>query len=460
MAKKFDKAMMEKRLQLKIERVAQLYAHKRQELRVLSAIKIQSWWRMILGKRKGKQYMKEKRLIIRKKARLRKYEDYTYRNTLLYQIRNILGFTPKLSSDTLEERILGKHHLFARDRIRHYINNNIEDWGYFHIQSKKKFKRTGEGEIIPLERKGIPKTGFQVGRYIELVDQAKRGGYRFPGKINMIRGEKKHTMSINISSLLEKGQYIRIGRQIFILMKIEENILTFNRRWRFPDRKNMPIYLLPCYPGERHRRYYKSRIILYDVIVGNQISQLILQGYKRINEFLHKKSLDFSRSNKRIGLMISAQKWTNRAEKFNSYCKWADNLLYEDGGPPDVIALGQETKKSNGLTVTRKPPEERLPGEIWEANDDEKDKRRQRERNMTRQELLDEAPLWEERFDALINKPMWVNQNTFEVSYEMPKAIMTRNIEREEADKKHKQFLEAQKRLTEVQRSTSKKIKR
>lgn len=462
MAKKYEKAMFEKRLQLKIERVAQAYAHKAQELRVMSAIKLQSWWRMILGRRKGRAFMKEKRMTIRRRARLRKYEDYTYRSTLWYQIRNIFGFAPKLSSDTLEERILGKHHLFARDRIRHYINNNVDDWGYFYVQSKKRFHRTGQGEITPLGRKGVPKTGFQVGRFIELQDQATRGGYRLPGKIHMIRGEKCHQVNMDISSLLQRGQYIRIGRQLFILMKVDGLNITFNRRWRFPDRKNMPIYLLPCYRGERHRRYYKSRIMLYDLIVGNQLTQATLQGYKAFYDYLNVKSLDMARSNKRIGLMINAQKWKQRAENYQIKSKWAENLIADDGGS-DHISLGSgsdaKTKSTNTSGVPKKSrkPEDRVPGELWEATDEEKDLRKQKERKMTRQELLDEAPLWEERYEPVLGKAMWVNVETLEVTYEMPKAVKTKEEMKKEEEKKQLEFMETQKRLTQMSKMKKKR---
>jgi hypothetical protein len=402
MAKKYEKAMFEKRLQLKIERVAQSYAHKAQELRVLSAIKVQSWWRMILGRRKGKAFMKEKRMALRRKARLRKYEDYAYRRTFLYQLRNIFGFAPKLSSDTLEERLLGKHHLFARERIRHYVNNNVEDWGYFHVQSVKRFRRTGEGEVVPLEptadgkrRKGNPKTGFQVGRFIEIQDQARRGGYRLPGKISMVCGEKSHTVSMNLSTLLQRGQYLRVGRQLFILLKVEGQVLTFNRRWRFPNRKLMALYLLPCYRGERHRRYYKARLMAYDLIVGNQLTQLCLRGYQTMNESLVKKSQAMARSNKRIGLMVSAQRWKTRADSFQNKANWAENLIADDGGS-DAISLGSSTtggggtvgEKSTLSKSLRRPVHERVPGELWEATDDEKDKRRQRELLMSRDDLL------------------------------------------------------------------------
>jgi hypothetical protein len=465
MAKKYERAMFEKRLQLKIERVAQSYAHKAQALRVLSVIKIQSWWRMVVGKRKGKALMKERRMVIRRRARLRKYEDYTHRQTILYQLRNICGFAPKLSSDTLEERILGKHHLFARDRIRHYVNNNVEDWSYFHTQSVKRVHRTGEGEIVPREmtadgkrRKGIPKTGFQVGRYIELQDQAKRGGYRLPGKIMMTCGEKSHEVSMNISSLLQRGQYLRVGRQLFILMKVDDKLLTFNRRWRFPNRhQGMALYLLPCYRGERHRRYYKTRLLLYDLIVGNQFTQLCLRGYQAMNESLMKRSLNMARANKRIGLMISAGRWKSRADSFQTKVKWAENLIADDGGS-DVVSLGGSStggatgagEKSTLSKTLRRPVHERVAGELWEATDDEKDKRRQREQLMSKDDLLDEAILWEERFDPVMGKVMWAHRDTFEATYEMPRAIRTRLDENEETERKHKEFLEAQRRLTQV----------
>lgn len=169
-----------------------------------------------------------------------------------------------------------------------------------------------------------------------------------------------------------------------------------------------------------------------------------------------KKAQAMARSNKRIGLMVSAQRWKTRADSFQNKANWAENLIADDGGS-DAISLASSTtggggtvgEKSTLSKSLRRPVHERVPGELWEATDDEKDKRRQRELLMSQDDLLDEASLWEERFDPVMAKVMWAHRETCEATYEMPRAVRTRIEVNEEKERKHKEFIEAQRRLTQ-----------
>jgi hypothetical protein len=180
---------------------------------------------------------------------------------------------------------------------------------------------------------------------------------------------------------------------------------------------------------------------------------------------LTKKALGISRGNKRLGLMVSAQKWKTRADWFASQVRWAENLITDESaeaavleGGGDDISLGSSQGTRATVKTTnqlKKRPEDRKAGELWEATDEEKDARRQRERLMKREDLIEEAVLWEERFEPLLKKAMWVNVETNEVTFELPKSVAMRNEQQEELEKKQKEFLEAQRRLT-MQRATTK----
>jgi hypothetical protein len=452
MHKKFERAMFEQRLQKRIEKVSQVYARRAHEMRVRSAIKVQSWWRMIVGGFKGRAFMKEKRQKVRKMARLRKYEDYTYRRTVLYQIRNICGLTPKLASDTLEERILGKHNIFIRQRLREYIWRNCDDFGYMHNFSKKR----GDEELLPKERKGEPRTGFNYGSPKELADQAKNGGYRLPGRIDMKRGEKEHMVSMDISPLLKRGQYIRIKNCFFVINSVgKDNKVTFNRRWRFKDAKKCVIYLMPCYPGEPYKWFYKGKIILFDLAVGNVLSQQGMQAYNFIWQHAADKAQAVSTANKRQGNMVVAKKWSKKADKRLDKALWSSNLIFDDGAP-DTASLDTGGKSTIPGSKGRRP-EDRVPGEPWEATEEEKNARYMQELKMSRADLAAEAPIWEENFDPMKNKNFWINSKTLEMTYEMPKAVLTKNEMDEEAEAKRKEFAETQRKIARLAKEKTQK---
>lgn len=453
MHKKFERAMFEQRLQKRIEKVSQVYARRAQERRVQSAIQIQSWWRMIIGGCKGRAFMKEKRQKVRKMARLRKYEDYTYRRTVMYQLKNICGFTPKLASDTLEERILNRHNIFIRQRLREYIWRNCDDWGYMHNLSR----RRGDDEVLPKERKGEPRTGFNCGTPKELADQAKNGGYRLPGRISMRQGENEHEISMDISHLLKRGQYIRVKNCFFVVSSVgTDNKVTFNRRWRFKDAKNCVIYLMPCYPGEKYKWFYKGKIKLFDLATGNVVSQQFLLAHRYIWQSAADKALAISTSNKRLGLMVSAKKWSKRADKYRNKALWSSILINNDG-VPDTASLDTGGKKTTVSGSKSRRPQDRVAGQPWEATDEERDLRYMKEMKMSRAELAADSVTWEESFDALKNLKYWVNSKTLEMTYDIPKAVLTKIEMDEEAEAKRKDFAETQRKIARLAREKSQK---
>jgi hypothetical protein len=62
-----------------------------------------------------------------------------------------------------------------RPRAKWWITKNLQDdyWYEENIKDKKK----------------IPKRGFEVGKYEELVEQAWHGGIRLPGKVGILQGK-------------------------------------------------------------------------------------------------------------------------------------------------------------------------------------------------------------------------------------------------------------------------------
>jgi hypothetical protein len=255
---------------------------------------------------------------------------------------------------------------------------------------------------------------------------------------------------MDIKIILKRGQYIRIGKCFFVVMKIEGKSVTFNRRWRFKNKKNAVMYLMPCYPGELYKSYYKARILLFDQVTGNSLSQIAINWYYRSMEFMAARSRKMATSNKRMGLMVTAKKWTKAADKYENNAMWADNMIYIDG-VTDLISIDGTVESGDHVQMLRKKvrPEDRVAGELWEATEAEKEARADREKFMSRAQLGAEADDWEERFDALNNKPYYVNIKTTEMMSEVPKAITTKQELDEEAAQKRKDFEEMQKKLAD-----------
>lgn len=448
MHQKFERASFDQRLQKRIEKITQAYTKRMQAVKMKSIIKIQAWWRGILGKRIGKEYMKKKRKEIRRKYRLRKYEDREIRSTWSYRILNIVGYPPMLRSDTIEESVLQRYSVFSRQGIRRYIWKNIDDWGYY------KFSEAAAPESV-LMRKGVPRRGFDVGTLAELQEQAKYGGYRLPGRVKMVFGETTHELTMDITPLLKKGSYIRIGVSLFAVLKIKESKIVLNRKWRFLDGEKV-IYLLPSLPGEKYRLYYKLRHDSYDYIVGNAVVQRILKWYESGMNAIATYATNQSTMKKRRGLLPDAKKWTAIADTYHRRAHWANFLMYDGGGPVGVPRGDDESVATAG-SGSGPAVIERSPDKPWMPNEHEREERRLKDMKMSRDELAADAVNWAEKIDPLKNTSFFVYVPTGEMSYDTPKAVIVKREMEAEQEIKRKQFAETQKKIARMAAATKKK---
>lgn len=98
------------------------------------------------------------------------------------------------------------------------------------------------------------------------------------------------------------------------------------------------------------------------------------------------------------------------------------------------------------------PADQRVPGEEWEANKAEEAARDAREGKMDDSVLALEAPQWEEKFDALRNKPYWVHRETREYMVHCPRAVKAAKEEEKKKKVMRKQFAEQQKKLARMKK--------
>lgn len=472
---KYEKANFEQRLQKRIEKISQAYARRMNDLRTLSVIKLQSWWRMILGKRQGLQHMKEARLSQRRKWRFRRFETFQYRNSFFYHFFDVFGMAPELASDTTEERILKKFSVFSRERIRHYVYGNVEDWGYMTLKGK-----LTEEANAPKLRKGNPHIGFDVGTLDELNEQAKYGGYRLPGVALMTQGENQHVTSMDLSSLLKPGMIVRIRQSFFGIKDVFPTSITFNRKWRQATASDTVIYLVPCMNGQKYKRYYKFRHDLYDLVLGNAITQGTLESYRNTMLKCSRTSKNISVFFKRQGMLELSRKWQDRSNNYKIRSDWCLSMITR-GIDTDLVDMqsqasgkssksGASTKKSAGnATISSDPAqlklksrrkEDRIPGMPWEATDEEIQENERRERNINISELAKEGLQWEMKYDAVKNVHYHFNTVTFQISYAVPGAVKARRQEEQDAEIKKQQYLETQKKIAKLnnQRNAKKSL--
>jgi hypothetical protein len=117
----------------KLERIGREMSKRKERKEYVSAIAIQSWWRMIIGRRLGKRHMKKRRMLLRSNYRFRKRETLAVRRSAFYQLRNIFGWAPKLTSDSREEFVLKAVSVFRRQQARLNIWKNIDDMVYISL---------------------------------------------------------------------------------------------------------------------------------------------------------------------------------------------------------------------------------------------------------------------------------------------------------------------------------------
>ena len=449
MHKKFERAMFAQRLQRRIEKVAQQYAKAALKKKIQSVIKVQSWWRMKMYGIPGKARLQEERLKERRMFKIRRVENESHRNKWSYKIRDVFGLAPELQSDTLEEKILKRHSVFRREKIRHFIYPNCADWGFLQQKS------LGLDPPIEPTRKGSPRKGFNFGTLEELRDQAKYGGYRICGRINMKMGERQHDVNMDLSKFIKRGMLLRVGTAFFGVTNFTDKTLTLNRRWRFPSKNDCIIYRLPCLKNDNYKTEYHIRMKLFDYITGNPLSQGCLKGYRALYEFMSEKAKQRATEEKKAGFMAQNRKWNMIADARAVKGGWAHNLIFDDGGPADLSNPDGDQEVNPYRSARAKrcvPASERVPGEEWEANKEEIAARDAREAKMDDATLALEGDDWEEKIDPMSNRPYWVHKETKEYMSQMPRAVRAARDDKKKKAQLRKQFAEQQKKIARMKK--------
>jgi hypothetical protein len=444
MHKKFERAIFAQRLQRRIEKVAQQFAKAALKKKVKCCIYIQSWWRMMMFGIPAREFLKEGRLKERRMFKVRRIENLAFRKKISYKIKDFLGVAPILKSDTLEEQTLKRHSIFRREKIRHFIYPNCDDWGFLQQKSLEL-----DPPIEPTQ-KGSPRKGFDFGTPDELRDQAKYGGYRICGRINMKMGETQHDVDRDLSKFVKRGMLLRIGTAFFGVANFTEKTITLNRRWRFASKNGCIMYRLPCLKNDRYKAEYKYRMKLFDIFTGNPICQGYLKTYEFLYEFGAKKARERAVEEKKAGFMAQSKKWNMIADRRDVKAGWAKNMIFQEGGPMDLANPDGTEKVDPSLNARARrcvPANQRVPGEEWEANREESNARDARELKMDDPALALEAHLWEEKLDVLRNRPYWVHRETKEYFMNMPRAVRAEKDEEKKKKVLRKQFAEQQKKL-------------
>jgi len=141
-------------------------AMERQRKEFQSARLVQRRFRGFRARKFGRAFLKEERKKVRDKWKQRK-KDNLVRVTKKYQALEPLGLAKRLDSDSMEEAVLKRIPILLRRRAKFWIKKNLQDnyWFEENIKDKKK----------------IPKRGFDVGKYEELVEQVRAGGWENGG---------------------------------------------------------------------------------------------------------------------------------------------------------------------------------------------------------------------------------------------------------------------------------------
>ena len=288
-----------------------------------SVLKVQSWWRMMLYKKKGQLYFKKCRRMMRLEYRNRCRETRLHRQSLGFQIANFMGMAPALSSDTKEETVLRKIPWILRHRARQYIWRNQADWGFYR-------------KLNTDHKKGIPKVGFEIGGVEELIDQAKLGGYRMPGTIKVRNGMTKHKTTYNLSNFIQSGVLLRVKDRIFVCVNVLDNCeVTLDKVWLGEDGEEI-LYLLPSYRGERGRKFYKFLHWARSVVQNNPFVQIYASSHvilmTRIATFGAMEALKAKKQRK----MKSFAKWDKFSKIYNRRAQWGKNLVTQYGSTVDL----------------------------------------------------------------------------------------------------------------------------
>mmetsp|Transcript_19751 Transcript_19751/g.27140 ORF Transcript_19751/g.27140 Transcript_19751/m.27140 type:complete len:2215 (+) Transcript_19751:40-6684(+) len=318
--------------QEKLERIGREMSKRREQKEYVSAIAIQSWWRMILGKRLGKRHMKKRRRLVRSNYRFRKRETLAVRQTVFYKLRNVFGWAPKLASDTREESVLKAVSVFRRQQARLNIWKNIDDMDFSQLSGS-------------LQRKGNPRRGFDLGEIDDLIDQAKKGGVRMPGLGLVTKGYSTVLTTCNLSDYISEGDMIRIKHRLFKVIAVRKVAIELDRRWLHGDLMEPGeeiIYRLPSVfdddASERASiiKFNSFRHALYDIFWFNPLSQIGLSYYKRLLLRLISKFKKLEESSREAGNRDDEDLWADRITYLVDQAKWATGYLHNEASYVDL----------------------------------------------------------------------------------------------------------------------------
>lgn len=314
------------------------------EKRYQSVLLIQKWWRGRYYARAGKAILKTGRKKIRHAWRLRKREDAERRRGFVYRLRDALGRNPPLPTDSREEAALREVNIFRREKARACILRNLEDWGWYRVSSTE-------------PRKGVPRTGFDVGTVDELISQAKLGGVRLPGKVFLENGKSTHRTAMPLSDFINTDKMVRIGEHLFYVRGVDEEMITFDRKWINSDRPAGEImYCVPCTKDEEDGLYYKRKHAMRAFLLNNSLTQSAIGAYVSFLKSLSGYALYMARTAKKNGSVADAIEWRDMSLNYDDQVKHMSQYLIGDTrrvkpAPSSKTAKSAKSAKSKRLAI-------------------------------------------------------------------------------------------------------------
>ncbi|GMI14545.1 hypothetical protein TrVE_jg10521 [Triparma verrucosa] len=395
----------------------------RQKLEYKSSMAVQKRYRGYRARKFGRAFLKEGRQQIRAEWRQRKKDD-EIRLTKKYIALELLGLCKRLKSDTMEEAVLKSIPIFMRKRAKFWINQNLQDKYWY-------------SDHLSIDKKKIPKRGFQVGKYEELCEQAFWGGIRLPGKHAIKQGK----MDIETKPFegtghgLEKfvaiADRIRIKSHTYTVDKDApeptNDIVGIDRVWRFGDEKELVAYKFPA-----HGKYRKLARKVGYIFIEAQIFQMILRLGLRAGDFLETFLMLANRFAKgRLG-MKAAGRIKSFSEKFKSSKK---RISYFD-----VTKQSRMAVDSDELAAALAQPDLEADAEAAKIAG----------------YLEDNGGMWEEREDEKTLKLIWVHKETGEIRDIKPDEAE----EQAEKNEEERKFKESQKRVAKMRKGGRKELGR
>ena len=488
MHQRFERDAMSQRLQKRIDRVARQYAKQRQVLRMQMTVKLQTWWRMIREGYAGRREIVIRRRRLRRAYKAHKLETQRVRSKLLYKVRDFFGLAPVLPTDSREEASLKDISMLRRERAYGYIYENVDDWGWY----------VGS-DVLP-RRKGVPKTGFDVGYVEELKEQANLGGFRLPGRVIPEYNTNVFATVLDLTAIVAEKSIVRIGPCYFQLISVEPHQITVNRRWRFkksaprnegsvngyedeaslsslsqqPEEERYPdggliMYRMPYQNSERGGLYHRMKFKSFDFFVGNYLVVSALDSYAWGNRKMANFGYKMAKVAKKDGQRKDYRSWCTWAKKYDENIAWAESFGVE---VPNVEGVQTAEEFADELAAPppelteedmyEKPAEEemRRVGEYWMAPPEFIANQDEEYAQLTREELISKAEEWELQIDPMSELPMYIHAASKQMMYDIPAPVKAKNLYEEEMARNKAQFAEAQARIDALNKKNDPKKKR